>query len=79
MPIAHVTHSGNVFLPRTWREELGIETDSEVLIEIKSNKIIIEPLKKESLEEEFKEIDEEVRKKRISFTRAEALRDDLYD
>ncbi len=79
MPIAHITQSGNIFIPRTWREELGIEIDAEVLIELRNDKIIIEPLKKESLEEEFREIDGEMKRKRISFTREEALRDDLYE
>ncbi|MBI2666689.1 AbrB/MazE/SpoVT family DNA-binding domain-containing protein [Candidatus Woesearchaeota archaeon] len=79
MPLAHITQSGNIFLPRSWREELGIEADSKVLIEKKSNTIIIMPLKQMSLEEEFREIDEEIKRKKITFTREEAIRDDFYE
>ncbi len=77
--IGHVTETGNISLPKAWRVELGIEPNSDVLIERTDEKITIEPLKKKTLKESFKTIDEEMRKKRISFTREEAVRDDLYD
>ena len=79
MTLAHVTQSGNISLPKSWREELGIEPDSEVLIEKTATTIIIEPLKPKTLRETFKSIDEEIRKKKIVFTRAEAVTDDLFD
>ncbi len=79
MAIGHVTQAGNISIPKSWREELGIETNSEVIIEKVEDKIIIEPLKKKTLAEEFRSIDEEVRRKKVKFTRAEAIKDDLYD
>lgn len=79
MPIAHVTQTGNISIPKSWREELGIEPLSGVLIERIENTIIIEPLRKKILGESFKEIDEEIKRKKIVFTRKEAVRDDLYE
>lgn len=79
MTIGHVTKTGNISLPKSWRDELGIEPNSEVVIEKTEDKIIIEPLKKKNLSEAFKIIDEEIRKKKITFTREEAVRDDLYE
>ncbi len=79
MTLAHVTHSGNISLPKSWREELGIEPDSEVLIEKTGTTIIIEPLKPKTLQETFKSIDEEIRRKKIVFTRTEAVTDDFFD
>lgn len=76
--IGHVTETGNVSIPKAWRVELGIEPNSEVLIELADEKITIEPLKKKTLKESFKAIDEEIRKKSISFSRKEAIEDDLY-
>lgn len=79
MPIAHVTQAGNISIPKSWRDELGIELNSDVSIEKENCKIVIEPLKRKSLSESFKEIDEEIKKKKIAFTRKEAVKDDLYD
>lgn len=79
MAIAHVTQTGNISIPKPWRDELGIEPDSEVLLEKTGERIIIEPLKKKSLAEAFKGIDEEIKRRGIRFTRQEAVRDDLYD
>jgi len=33
MPLAHVSQSGNISIPKSWRDELGIEPNSEVIIE----------------------------------------------
>ncbi len=79
MLIGHVTQTGNISIPKEWRDELGIGPNSSVLIEKKDDKIIIEPLKKKTLTEAFSAIDEEMKRKKISFTMAGAIRDDLYD
>ena len=79
MSLAHVTKTGNVSIPKEWRVELGIGPESTVMMEKKNNAIIIMPLKKRTLKEEFKLIDEEIKSKNIKFTRAEAIKDDLYD
>ena len=73
------TQSGNISIPKQWREELGIEPNSKVVIEKTGRTIIIEPLKTKSLKEAFKQVDEEIRKRRIAFSRAEAIADDLFD
>ena len=79
MPLAHVTQTGNVSIPKSWRDELGIEPNSNVIMEKKDDLIIIEPLKKKSLKEALKKVDEEARKQGIHFTREEAIADDLFD
>lgn len=80
MSIAHITQAGNVFLPKQWRDELGIPLNSSVIMEKKGDKIIIEPLRtKKTLKEALKPIDDEIRRKGITFTREEAVKDDLYD
>ncbi len=79
MSIGHVTQTGNISIPKNWREELGIELNSSVIIEKKGDKIIIEPLKKKKVADAFKKIDEEIKRKGITFTREEAIKDDLYD
>ena len=79
MPLAHVTETGNISIPKKWREELGIEPNSKVIIQKTARNIVIEPLKQEELKVAFKKIDEEIRKKRITFTREEAVKDDLYN
>ena len=78
MALAHITKTGNISIPKIWRDELGIEPNSDVLIEMVKDKIIIEPLKKDTLQEIFSDIDEEIKKKNIKFSRAEAIMDDLY-
>jgi AbrB family looped-hinge helix DNA binding protein len=78
MPIGHVTQTGNISLPKEWREELGIMPNSGVIIEREDGRIVIEPLKKKQLKHAFKHIDDEIKKKRIFFTREEAVKDDLY-
>ncbi len=45
----------------------------------KNDKIIIEPLHRKSLSDAFKEIDEEVKQKKIKFSRGEAVADNFYD
>ena len=79
MPIAHVTQTGNISIPKSWRDELGIEPDSNIIMEKKGGTIMLEPLRKKDLKETFKSIDDEIRRKKIRFTRAEAIKDDLYD
>lgn len=79
MPIAHVTQTGNISIPKSWRDELGIAPNSSVIMEKIDHTIVIEPLKKKSLREELKEVDREARKQKIFFTREEAIADDLYD
>lgn len=79
MAIGHVTQTGNISIPKSWREELGIELNSSVIIERKGSKIVIEPLKPKNLKDSFKKIDEEIRQKGITFTREETLDNDLYD
>ena len=76
--IAHITQTGNISIPKIWREELGIEPNSNVIIEKKGEKIIIESLKKR-LEDPMKAVDDEIQKKNIKFTREEAIKDDIYD
>ena len=79
MPLAYVTKTGNVSIPKKWRDELGIDPNSNVIIRRIDGRIVLEPLKKDKLANIFKKIDEEVKKKRISFSREEAVKDDLYD
>jgi len=79
MPLAHVSQSGNISIPKSWRDELGIELNSEVIIEKENDTIIIELLKPKNLKEAFKAIDEEIRQKGITFTKEEAVADDLFD
>ena len=79
MPLAHVTQSGNISIPKQWREDLQIEPDSDVLMEKRNNTIIIEPLKKGNLADAFSEIDAEIKRRRITFVRKEAIKDDFYD
>ena len=79
MPLAHITKTGNVSIPKKWRDELGIEPDSSIVIQKIEHKIIIEPLKKEKFQDILKKIDEEVRKRKIAFSKEEAIKDDLYD
>ena len=57
----------------------SIGPNSSVIIEKKGDKIIIEPLKKKKVADAFKKIDEEIKRKGITFTREEAIKDDLYD
>ena len=79
MPLAHITKTGNISIPKRWRDELGIEPNSNVIIQKMNHSIVIEPLKKEELKTVFKKIDDEIRRKGIVFTREEAVKDDLYD
>ena len=79
MPLAHVTKTGNISIPKRWREEIGIEPNSKVIIQKIDHTIVIEPLKREELKVIFRKIDEEIKKKGIIFTIEEAVKDDLYD
>jgi AbrB family looped-hinge helix DNA binding protein len=79
MPLAHVTQTGNVSIPKLWRDELGIGPNSRIIMEKKDDKIIIEPLRKKDISESLKKIDNEMKRKKIIFTMDEAVKDDLYD
>ena len=79
MPLAHVTRTGNISIPKEWREALGIEPNSSVVINRSEHKIIIEPLRKEKFQTILKGLDEEISRKKISFSKEEALKDDFYD
>ncbi|MBN1544928.1 AbrB/MazE/SpoVT family DNA-binding domain-containing protein [Candidatus Woesearchaeota archaeon] len=76
MAIGHVTQTGNISIPKEWRDELGIAPNTGVLLEKKADRIIIQPLRKKG--ETFSSIDDEIRRKRIKFTRDEAIKDDLF-
>lgn len=79
MPLVTVTKTGNVCIPKDWRDELGIAPNTSVIMEKKGGKIFIEPLSKEDFKESLKRFDEQMKKKGIKFTREEAIKDDLYD
>ena len=78
MVIGHITQTGNISIPKKWREELGIEPNSSVIIEKKNNKIIIEPLNK-NLVYSAQQIRKYVKEKRIKLTKEEIMKDELYD
>lgn len=79
MPLARVTQSGNISIPKAWRDEFGIALNSTILLEKKKEGILIQPLNNKSLAEAFKIIDDEMKSKGITFTRKESIQDDLYD
>ncbi|MBI2143569.1 AbrB/MazE/SpoVT family DNA-binding domain-containing protein [Candidatus Woesearchaeota archaeon] len=79
MSLAHVTKTGNVSIPKEWRKALGIEPNSNVIIHKLERKIVIEPLKQEKFHDTLAKIDDEVKKKKITFSREEAVKDDFYD
>ncbi len=79
MPLAHVTKTGNVSIPKAWRDALGIETNSSVVMQKLERQIVIEPLCKEKFRETLAKIDDEVRRKKIAFSKEEAVKDDLYN
>ncbi len=77
--IGHMSKTGNVSIPKKWREELGFREKGSLIIEKKGNKIVIESMNGGSLKDAWKEIDEKIKREGIRFTRKEALADDLYD
>ncbi len=79
MALAHVTKTGNISIPKEWREALGIEPNSSVVIHRSEHKITIEPLRKEKFQTILKGLDEEMSKKKITFSKEEALKNDFYD
>jgi len=79
MSLAHITQTGNISIPKVWRDELGIDPNSKVIIEKQEGKIIIEPLRKKEIKEALRKIDAEMKRKNIKFTMEEAIKDDLYD
>ena len=74
-----MSETGNVSIPKSWSDELGLGPHASVIIEKVGRKIVIEPLSKGSLAEAFKDIDDEIREKGITITMKEAVKDDLYD
>ena len=62
--ITQITQSGNIPIPKDWRKELGLKTNSKVIIDKVGTKIIIEPLKIVSVAEAAKALDEEFEKER---------------
>lgn len=79
MPLARVSQSGNVSIPKIWRDKLGIALNSNVELELKDDKIIINPLSKMHLKDALKKLRAEFKAKKIVITREEAIKDDLYD
>lgn len=79
MPLAHVTETGNISIPKKWRDELGIAAGTSVILEKKNGKLFIEPMSSKPLKDAWKAIDQEIKRKKIQFTMEEAIRDDLYD
>ena len=77
--IGHMSKTGNISIPKKWREELGFRTSGSLVMERKGNKIIIEPMATGPLKDAFKEIDEEMHRKGIVITMEEAINTDLYD
>ena len=50
MPLAYVTKTGNVSIPKKWRDELGIESGNMVKAKKEGDKVIIQetrPLSKD--------------------------------
>lgn len=45
MPLAYVTKTGNISIPKKWRDELGITPNSNVILKKANHTIIIEPLR----------------------------------
>lgn len=78
MTLIHVSQSGNICIPKSWRDELGILPNTTVILEKEDGTIRIEPIKKNG-SDAFHEIDEEIKKKRIRFTQEEVLQHDYYD
>ena len=79
MPLAHVTKTGNVSIPKKWREELGIEPESSVVMRKLEQRIIIEPLRKYKWHLVLAKIDQDIRTKNVAFSKEEAIKDDLYE
>ena len=79
MSVAHVTTTGNISIPKQWREELGITPGNSVIMEMKNGRIIIESLNAKPLKEAWMAIGAEMKRKKIHFTREEAINDDFYD
>ncbi len=77
--IGHMSKTGNVSIPKKWREELGFRENGSLIIERKGNKVIIEPMCPGPLKDAFKEIDEEIKKKGIVITMDEAINTGIYD
>jgi len=79
MPLAHITKTGNISIPKSWRDELGIEPNSNVIIEKKGGKLVIEPITRDEFANALSKIDAEIKRKGIKFTEEEIMNNDLYD
>ena len=79
MKLAKVTESGNISIPKEWRKELQIEPKSDIIMYRQGSKIILEPITQKTTNKPFAAIDEEMKKRKISFTTEEAIKDDWYD
>jgi hypothetical protein len=77
MAIRHVTRTGSI-LPKKLLDETGILPNQGVFPEKNSNKIIIMPIRKNELSRPFASIDDEIKRKKIRFTMAKAVKDDTY-
>ena len=78
MPLAHVTKSGNVSIPKAWRDELGILPNSTVIMQRNGDGIVIQPMKNTKMKKPFQEIDEEMKQRKIVITREEAMNHDNF-
>ena len=79
MKLVHVTESGNISIPKEWRKELGISPKSKVVMEKRGSKLVISSLTQKSFSEAVDSVHNELRRKKIAFTREESIKDDLYD
>jgi AbrB family looped-hinge helix DNA binding protein len=79
MEIKQISQTGNVFIPKTFRDELGLGPQSSVIMEMVGDKIIIEPMAKTNMSKVVKELQEEMKRKKIKFTEEEMIKDDLYN
>lgn len=74
-----MSETGNISIPKSWRDELGLGPHASVIIEKVGRKIVIEPMANKSMAEAVEELQAEMRRKKIKFTEEEMIRDDLYD
>ncbi|HII71267.1 TPA: AbrB/MazE/SpoVT family DNA-binding domain-containing protein [Candidatus Woesearchaeota archaeon] len=79
MMIGHMSKTGNVSIPKKWREELGFRENSSLIIEREGDRLILEPMSPGPLKDAWKEIDEEIKRKGIKISRKEAINASIYD
>ena len=63
--VLKVRRKGILILPKEIREKAGIEEDSEVIVEVKNNSIIIKPLKPKVVRVDPKIIEELLREEYV--------------